>query len=148
MLCSQAHRLELKHMQKILPSLVCLTAFFALQPGIAMGYDLHITKSSDWTNSAKDPIREDQWKALVDSDDELKMDTSVSAQNPSTGEVIELRNPLMASWIDSKTGDKHYFYFRSGEITVKNPTENAIKKMKEVALKIGAKVQGDEGEFY
>ncbi len=54
----------------------------------------------------------------------------------------------MASWIDPKTNEKHYFHYHHGEISVKNPSENAIKKMKELAVKFGAHVLGDEGEKY
>ena len=52
----------------------------------------------------------------------------------------------MASWLDPATKQKHYFYYSQGEISVKNPSKAAIKKMKSVASKLGAKVQGDDGE--
>lgn len=54
----------------------------------------------------------------------------------------------MVAWIDPETNAKHYFYFHRGEISVKNPSENAIKKMKELAVKLDAQVLGDEGEQY
>lgn len=117
-------------------------------PAIVMGYDLHITKAAEWSESAKNPITEEQWKSAVLADRELKMDTSATASNPKTHEVIQISNPLMASWIDPKTNSKHYFYYSRGKVTVKNPSESAIKKMKAVASKLGAKVQGDEGELY
>lgn len=113
-----------------------------------MGYDLYITKAPEWSQSSAHPISEDQWKATVLADGELKMDVTASAQNPRTHEVIQVSNPLMASWIDPGTNQKHYFYYSRGKVIVKNPTESAIKKMKAVALKLGARVQGDEGEWY
>lgn len=113
-----------------------------------MGYDLYITKASLWSESSNAPITEEEWKSVVLSDPELKMDTSAIAVNPKTKETIQIGNPLMASWIEPKTGQKHYFYYTRGKIIVKNPSENGFKKMKAVASKLGAKVQGEEGEPY
>lgn len=112
------------------------------------GYDLHITKASEWPESSKQPITEEQWKAIVTADSELQMDTTATAMNPKTREIIQVTNPLMASWTDPKSNQKYYFYYSRGKITVKNPSENAIKKMKALASKIGAQVRGDEGERY
>jgi hypothetical protein len=124
------------------------SVFLALVSSVVMAYDIHITKASEWTESAKSPITEDQWKAAVLADGELKMDDTASATNPKTKETVQIINPLMASWIDPKTKNKHYFYYSRGKVTVKNPSNSAIKKMKSVASKLGAKVQGDEGELY
>ena len=76
------------------------------------------------------------------------MDKTAEAINPQTHEVIQISNPLMASWIDPKTNEKHYFYYWRGKISVKNPSESAIKKMKELASRLDAHVLGDEGEPY
>jgi hypothetical protein len=113
-----------------------------------MGYDVHITKASEWSESVKSPITEEQWRAAVLADGELKMDGTVSATNPKTQEAVQVSNPLMASWVDPKTKNKHYFYYSRGKITVKNPPDIAINKMTSVASKLGANVQGDEGELY
>jgi len=40
------------------------------------------------------------------------------------------------------------FCWRAGDIAVKNPDETIIAKMHAVATALGARVQGDEGEFY
>ncbi|KAB8048646.1 hypothetical protein GCN78_18040 [Janthinobacterium rivuli] len=121
---------------------------FFVFPTIAMGYDLHITKAGEWSQSSQTPISEVEWKSAVAADGLLKMDTTATAANPQTREIIQVSNPLMAAWIDPKTNDKHYFYYHRGEISVKNPSENAIKKMKELAVKLDAQVLGDEGEQY
>ncbi|MYN18652.1 hypothetical protein GTP81_18035 [Rugamonas sp. FT107W] len=76
------------------------------------------------------------------------MDTIATAINPQTHEIIQVSNPLMASWTDPETNETHFFYYRRGEISVKNPSENAIKKMKELASRFEAQVVGDEGEIY
>jgi hypothetical protein len=117
-------------------------------PIMAMGYDLHISKTAEWSQSSANPISEIEWKAAVAADGRLQMDTTARAINPQTHEVIEISNPLMASWVDPETNEKHYFYYRRGKISVKNPSESAIKKMKELASRLGAHVLGDEGEPY
>ncbi|WP_332851981.1 hypothetical protein [Duganella sp. S19_KUP01_CR8] len=117
-------------------------------PTIAMGYDLHITKATEWPQSSQKPISELEWKNAVAADGLLKMDTTAVAINPQTHEIIQVSNPLMASWVDPKTNEKYYFYYRRGEISVKNPSDSVIKKMKELASKFDAKVLGDEGEIY
>jgi hypothetical protein len=40
------------------------------------------------------------------------------------------------------------FDFRDGNVTVKNPDEPTIAKMQEFAQKLGAHLQGDDGEVY
>lgn len=118
-------------------------------PGIALaGYDLHITRAVEWTLSSKQPISELEWKAAVASDRQLQMDTIASAENPRTHETIQISNPLMASWVDPTSKEKHYFYYREGAISVKNPSQSAIAKMKAVAKRLSARVQGDDGEWY
>ncbi|MTW11090.1 hypothetical protein GM658_10795 [Pseudoduganella eburnea] len=125
-----------------------LLSLFGL-PGIALaGYDLHITRATEWALSSKQPISELEWKAAVASDGQLEMDSTATAESPRTREVIQASNTLMASWIDPSSKEKHYFYYFGGEITVKNPSKNAIAKMKAVAKKLAARVQGDEGEWY
>jgi hypothetical protein len=127
---------------------IFLLSLFGL-PGIAQaGYDLHITRATEWTLSSKQPISEPEWKAAVASDGQLKMDTTATAENPKTHEVIQVSNPLMASWIDPTSKEKHYFFYSRGEIAVKNPSKNAIAKMKAIAKKLSARVQGDDGEWY
>jgi hypothetical protein len=39
-------------------------------------------------------------------------------------------------------------YYDAGEITAKNPDEPLIRKMVEIAQKLDARVQGDDGEIY
>ena len=43
-----------------------------------------------------------------------------------------------------------WFYYAKteGGITVKNPDKEIFKKMFNLAKKLGARLQGDEGEFY
>lgn len=108
-----------------------------------MGYDLQILNTSEPLS-----ITEEQWKAVVAADKELELNATATATNPKSNEVIQVNNPLMSTWTDPISKNKNYFYYSRGKVTVKNPSDSTIKKMKEIALKIGAKVQGEEGEFY
>lgn len=117
-------------------------------PSFAIGYDLHVTKAVEWSQSSRHPITEAEWRAAVAADGQLRMDTVATAVNPDTHEVIQINNQLMASWTDPETKKKHYFYYSRGQIAIKNPSESAIKKMKALASKLGARIQGDEGELY
>lgn len=113
-----------------------------------MSYDLHITKATDWPQSSLLPITECEWQDAVANDAQLRLETTLIAVNPKTGESIQINNPLMASWTDPASGEKHFFYYSCGEVTVNNPSESAIQKMKSVASALAARVQGDEGEWY
>lgn len=113
-----------------------------------MGYDLHITKTTERSQSSQNPISELEWRSAVAADGLLQMGTVATAVNPQTHEIIQVSKPLMASWTDPETDEKHYFRYHRGEISVKNPSDNAIKKMKELASRFGAQVLGDEREIY
>lgn len=41
-----------------------------------------------------------------------------------------------------------WFDFRSGNVVVKNPDVAILSKMWKIAQKLGARVQGDDGEIY
>jgi hypothetical protein len=41
-----------------------------------------------------------------------------------------------------------WFDFQDGDVVVKNPDEEILKKMWLIAQALGAKVQGDDGEIY
>ncbi len=121
---------------------------FVFIGGIAMGYDIHITRASEWSESEKTPIAVDAWKKVIAEDKSFVATNAAVATNPKTGEEIRVPGAAMAIWTDSKTGKQAHFDYRQGRITVKNPDEAMIAKMKDVAKKLGARVVGDEGEEY
>ncbi|HUO10437.1 MAG TPA: hypothetical protein VM008_19175 [Phycisphaerae bacterium] len=111
-----------------------------------MGYDLRITRKHHETEVP--PISLDEWIALVDADPELRLDGRAQVQAPD-GSIISYENPGLAIW--TPNGVPHagnWFDYRRGRIVVKNPDENTIAKMKQLAAKLQAKVIGDEGEEY
>ena len=116
-----------------------------------MGYDFHITRASDWTESESHPIRLDEWKAFVSLRPEFRMDNFAEATSPK-GEIIRLDNEGLTVWTGYSGHEKHgnmaWFDYCRGRIVVKNADDEIRDKMKEVAGFFGARVVGDEGEEY
>jgi len=98
-----------------------------------MGYDLHITRRELWANQGND-ITAHEWLALVKNEPDLKLE-------PQNGPYFVLwggKSTLKSPWLD----------WTRGQIYTKNPDDALIDKMVSVAQKLGAVVQGDEGEIY
>jgi hypothetical protein len=98
-----------------------------------MGYDLHITRRTDWSTTGND-ITADEWLAYVARDSELSL-------WPENG-------PCMARWTgESKHADAWLDWFQ-GNVYSKNPDEALILKMVQIAKELRGQVQGDDGEIY
>src|SRR5688572_12164231 len=110
-----------------------------------MGYDFHITRANDWTDSESNPIRLDEWKAFVASHPEFRMDNFASATT-DLGETIRYDNEGLAVWTaysgHGRGGNMAWFDYRNGRIVVKNADHEVRLKMKEVAQHFGARVVG------
>ena len=117
----------------------------------AMGYDLHITRAPEWTESADDPITLAEWLAAVNADPEMRLDGFAEADTPD-GATVRYENEGLAVWTaysaHEEDGNMAWFDYHRGTIVVKNPDEEVIEKMKQLAAQLGAKVLGDEGEEY
>jgi len=92
-----------------------------------MGYDFHITRRDNWYDEGAE-ISADEWLKYVESDPELTIDES-------NGKYFAI---WKEDWLD----------WRRGEIYTKNPRKNLVEKMIQIANRLNAKVQGDEGEVY
>jgi hypothetical protein len=116
-----------------------------------MGYDFHITRASERTDSESVPIRLDEWKAFLESHPEFRMDNFAEATTPQ-GDIIRYDNEGLAVWTGysghGKDGNIAWFDFRGGRIVVKNADDEIRVKMKEIAEFFQARVIGDEGEEY
>lgn len=116
-----------------------------------MGYDFHITRSSDWTESESAPILLDEWKAYIQSDPEFRLDNFAEATTED-GEFIRYVNDGLAVWTaysgHDEKGNMAWFDYRRGEIVVKNADDEIRAKMKQIAKVFVARVVGDEGEEY
>jgi hypothetical protein len=103
-----------------------------------MGYDLHITRAEDWSDSEKTPITKEEWAAVVAADPELRWD----ADNDQF-------NRFQANWINPASGEERgWFAWSDGEISTKNPDRAQLAKMLQIAERLGAQVLGDDGEKY
>ena len=99
-----------------------------------MGYDLHITRARSWALNAKHRISADEWLAYIEKDPEL----SLSREG----------GPYFAKWSGKSKLNEPWLDWHDGNIETKHPDEALIDKMVAIALKLGATVQGDDGEIY
>ncbi len=98
-----------------------------------MGYDLHITRRKDWVDQGDD-IAFDEFVADVRSDPEFTHPGQMGDD--------------FADWRSPKSGDGPWLCWDDGQVYAKNPEPEFIDKMVGVAKRLGAKVQGDDGEVY
>jgi hypothetical protein len=101
-----------------------------------VGYDLYITRRKYHGDEDGPRITEAEWNALVEAETEM--------------EFRDSRNPLLATWSGKSEYPDPWFDYsaRYGSIDTKNPDKPIIAKMLEMAKKLEAKVQGDDGEVY
>jgi hypothetical protein len=115
-----------------------------------MGYDVHITRAAHWSDSAATPITLDEWIEHVRSDPELRLDGHAEALS-SSGETVRYESAGLVVWTAHSAhaaGGMAWFDFREGRVVVKNPDEETLMKMRQVARCLGARVQGDDGEHH
>ena len=115
-----------------------------------MGYDVHITRKKDWSDGdPKIPLPE--WVAYLKSDASMRLDGHAETTTPD-GHTLRYNSEGLAVWMgysgNRPKGNMAWFDFRDGDVVVKNPDEEVLKKMWQIAQSLHAKVQGDEGEIY
>lgn len=117
-----------------------------------MGYNLYITRKEDWSDEDSSlEISLTEWTSYCQQDDEMRMDNFAEAR-PSDGSYFKIEKEGIAVWkkysLDGLNGNHAWFNHNFGNITVKNPDEEIIKKMISIAEQLAASVQGEEGEVY
>lgn len=101
-----------------------------------MGWEIHITRAVDWSDSEQQPISATEWLRLVEADAELAIDPRDNG-------------PYFALWHGHSLENDHpWFDWTDGEIITKNPDRKTLGKALEIARYFGARVQGDDGEEY
>lgn len=98
-----------------------------------MGYDLHITRKEFWADEDGPQILFEEWSKLVELDPDLEVDSQ------NDGSYFVFHHPtenVLFAWCDT------------GEITSKNPDKMTVAKLLQIATKLKAQVQGDDGEIY
>jgi hypothetical protein len=113
-----------------------------------MGYEVHVTRAQDWTESDTVPITLDEWLAYVAADPEMRLDNFAEATTTS-GETIRYENQGLAVWMTAESKNRGgWLDYRKGRIVAKNPDEEMLAKLKCIAGVLDASVIGDEGELY
>ena len=111
-----------------------------------MGYEVHITRATEWIRSNEAPITEEDWLAVVDTDPELivSADDYYDTKDRHTGAV---RRVHAVSWT-AHPEEPWPLWHDGDEILTKNADEPTIGKMKQLAQRLNARVLGDDGESY
>lgn len=115
-----------------------------------MGYDLHITRKADWFDEEGDEITLEEWSQFVNSSPDMRLDGCAEVETPNG--TLKVESEGLSVWTGysnhEKDGNKAWFDYFDGNIKVKNPDEEIIKKMYQIAIALSAKVQGEECEIY
>ncbi len=117
-----------------------------------MGYDIHITRQENWFDEDEaQNISLNEWEYLVTNDTEMRLDNFAEATT-SNGETIRVESEGLSVWTkysgDGLNGNHAWFGYSQGSIVVKNPDDEIINKMLDIAVQLNGKVQGDNGEIY
>lgn len=99
-----------------------------------MGYDFHITRAEFHADNAGREITAEEWLRYVESDPELRL--------------IPANGKYFARWNGKSKYLDPWFDWFEGNIDTKNPDKAIVGKMLLIARQLGARVQGDDGEFY
>ncbi|HET6995078.1 MAG TPA: hypothetical protein VFI06_08865 [Chitinophagaceae bacterium] len=115
-----------------------------------MGYDLHITRREDWSDTDVSDISIDEWLIYVKDDNELEL---TNGYDIKIGSETQYQNsPGFCEWTahptEQEPNSRPWFSYWKGSIDTKNPDTATIRKMMQIASALNAKVQGDDGEFY
>lgn len=111
-----------------------------------MPYDIHITKNKNWF-APDGGIKLSEWQKLIKDDPVLEATDKIEGETNNGGKLeFTLKNSLISKW--NNKGKIVWLVFRKGSISISHPNDEIIAKAKEIANKLGAKVQGDELEIY
>lgn len=116
-----------------------------------MGYNVYITRKENWHDEEGPAISIEEWAAFIRSDPEMRLEVNAEPTVGNDG-CPQIENSGVAVWTaypsHENDGNMSWFYFANGNITVKNPDQEILKKMWSMAKTFSAKVQGDDGECY
>lgn len=99
-----------------------------------MGYDLHITRAENWLENQGREISKEEWLALVHEDPELTPD-------PTNGDCAVL-------WQGECSRADPWFDWYDGNVYTSDPDREVLAKSLEMAARLQAHVQGDDGVRY
>lgn len=117
-----------------------------------MGYALHITRKRHWEDVADEhgpDILLEEWLAVVEADRDLRREGIY--EMPTSGRSSRQADASRVVWTrraHKQAGEAAQFRRAGGNIVVQDPDRHVRRKMWRIAKLLGAKVQGDRGEFY
>jgi hypothetical protein len=109
-----------------------------------MSYSVHITRANNWCAAQEQPISEEEWLAAVEQDPTLSINKDDYYEYKTEGEKAKRIHPV--EWAEAE--DKNCLWWGRGQIECKNPSDAWVAKMVALAMRLNAKVVGDEGEQY
>lgn len=103
-----------------------------------MGYELHITRASDWVDSMSSPIDRSSWQSLAIGSDNLTSAGSV-VMSSNAIDVFQLVGP-------DNAGPALHWY--EGRIVISGVRDSDIDPLLIFATALDAQLVGDDGERY
>lgn len=100
-----------------------------------MGYDVHITRASNWADNEGRQITADEWKSCLDADPELSPDPDNGPHSVLWRAHPEGREDAWLDWF-------------GGNIYTTNPDGPLLEKMLTIARQLEAEVKGDDDRVY
>lgn len=104
---------------------------------LPMPIEIHATRAKRWFENEGAEIGVAEWRALVAADPELSLPGPREARAAS-GEL--------ARWDAHPDGEPRWLWLHEGTLTVRDPDEITVEKLGELAARLGAALQGDDGE--
>jgi hypothetical protein len=98
-----------------------------------MGYDVHITRAENWADNAGYEIDVQEWLEMIKDDRDL-------IPSPENGDQFVV-------WRGTNKYPETWFSWENGNIFTTSPDKATLKKLYQVAQKLNAQVQGDDGEI-
>jgi hypothetical protein len=110
-----------------------------------VSYDVHIHRAENSFDAGESPIPREEWEKWVADAPDFHFDTeSYVTFRYDDGE----RNEYLAVWTGHPRGEEFALHYYDGTVTTGNPDEHLLRRMAEIAHDLGARLQGDDGEFY
>lgn len=115
-----------------------------------MGYEVHITRAADWTDSRSEPITLFEWFACIDGDPQMRRIEAAEATRTEGVQRYEAEGlAVWTGWSQHGVdGRQAFFDYAEGRISVHEPDAEIVCKMHALARDLGARVLGDDGEAY
>ena|SRR5207248_6257924 len=88
----------------LIPLMHLLSLLLILYRGGAsspMGYDVHITRATHWTDSPEHAISLDEWTSYLRSDKEMRLDNRATGVT-TAGDTVVTESPGIAVWVSWK----------------------------------------------